>query len=637
MGISLQLEIYNNPVLNRILLVISVMLCSWASYGQSDQAEFLEAKRLFSAGQYSNAKTAFGTLSQSANFGQYAQFYFAISAYKQGEMMQAKDALKQLLAKYPQWDQNQEVLYWLAYIGYESGDYQLGLENAQKYAAMSGNEDIEGQFMHAYLDPLDVTKLDALAKANGDNKFLASLLLEKLNELPYQDRDFVRINELVAKWNFDVAEFESVELPLVRKDVYNIAVVLPFLFESLSNTTLISQNRLVMDMYQGMLLAAEDLKAINRPVNLYPYDTQRKKEVTEAITKKSGFKENDLIIGPLYGGPSEVVGAFSKENQINMINPISSNADIIDDNPFAFLLKPSYSTLAIKTAELAIAENENPYSMIFYEQNERDSAYAAIFKERIEQAGFEVVLYQAIDQHNAKALLDTLSATYYSYLTKEAADSIGELDGRFVRSRRVRNDELRRMKKDSTFYLPISMDEDEEFQIVYYEEPFYLAQDSIGHILAATRSNLYTSNMISAVESRRDSTKLYGYSDWLDFNMLSFNQLDRLGVALNDPEFMDLSGFNYQNLKERIIEKYKTNPSINHYRGYEAVWFAGRMMHRYGKYFQRGLRNGTMVEGKVFEGYKFGVANDNQIVPMVRFKDAKLDVVNRELYEDRKE
>lgn len=610
------------------------MLVAWGSYGQSDQAEFLEAKRLFAEEQYSSAKAAFSSLSQSPTFGKYAQYYFAISSFKQGSYNQAIDAFKQLLSQAPDWEQKAEVLYWLAYVGFETENYSIGFKAAAQYARETKNLDVEEQFIRAYLSGLSVGALDTLVSVNQENRLLGALLLEKLNAQPYQERDFVRINQLVSRWNFDIAQFESVDLPDIRKDVYNIAVVMPFLFESLNNTNLISQNRLVMDMYQGMLLAAEDLAAIERPVNLYPYDTKRTKEVAEAITKKSGFKENDLIIGPLYAGPREVIGNYSKEHQINSLNPISSNADIINDNPYAFLMKPSYSTLAIKTAELAIAENENHYSMIFYEENERDSTYAAIFKDRIEQAGFEVVLYQPINNQNAKALLDTLAATYYNYLTKDEADSIGEIEGRFVRSRRVRSDELRRLAKDTTFYLPISMDEDEEYEIVYYEEPFYMVQDSVGHILAATRSNLYANNMISAIESRRDSTKLYGYGDWLEFTMLSYNQLDRLGVALNDPEFIDLTGFDYQNLKERIITEFKTNPSINHFRGYEAVWFAGRMMHRYGKYFQRGLRNGTMVDGKVFEGYKFGVANDNQVVPVVRFKNAKLDVVNRELYED---
>ena len=605
-----------------------------AAYGQSDQAEFLEAKRLLSEGKYSSAKASFGALSQSEAFGKYAQFYYAISAYKQGDTKQATDAWKQLISQTPDWPQRSEVLYWLAYSGFESGEYDQGLNYASQYAKSIDDEDAESLFIQSYLSELSPADLNLLVESYPENRVLASLLLEKLNAEPYQERNFLRVNQLVDKWNFDISKFESVDLPLIRKDTYDIAILLPFLFESLNNTNLISQNRLVMDMYQGMIMAAEDLAAIERPVNLFPYDTKKTKEATDAITKKPGFKDQDLIVGPLYGGPREVIDTYSKEQGINTINPISNNAEIINENPYAFLLKPSFRTMAIKTAELALSENTNPYAMIFYEQNERDSTFASIYKERIEQGGMEVVLYQAINKDNAKALLDTLAATYYSYLTEEEADSISMIPGRFVKDRRIRNDELKRMEKDTSFVLPISMDEDEEFKIVYYEEPFYMTQDSIGHILAATRSNLYANNMISTVESRRDSTKLYGYGDWLEFTMLSFSQLDRLGVALNDPEYIDFSGFNYQNLKERIITRFKTNPSINHYRGYEAIWFAGRMMHRYGKYFQVGLREGNLIEGKVFEGYKYGVTNDNQVVPVVRFKNSKLEVVNRDLYED---
>ena len=605
-----------------------------AAYGQSDQAEFLEAKRLLSEGKYSSAKASFGALSQSEAFGKYAQFYYAISAYKQGDTKQATDAWKQLISQTPDWPQRSEVLYWLAYSGFELGEYDQGLNYASQYAKSIDDEDAESLFIQSYLSELSPADLNLLVESYPENRVLASLLLEKLNAEPYQERNFLRVNQLVDKWNFDISKFESVDLPLIRKDTYDIAILLPFLFESLNNTNLISQNRLVMDMYQGMIMAAEDLAAIERPVNLFPYDTKKTKEATDAITKKPGFKDQDLIVGPLYGGPREVIDTYSKEQGINTINPISNNAEIINENPYAFLLKPSFRTMAIKTAELALSENTNPYAMIFYEQNERDSTFAAIYKERIEQGGMEVVLYQAINKDNAKALLDTLAATYYSYLTEEEADSISMIPGRFVKDRRIRNDELKRMEKDTSFVLPISMDEDEEFKIVYYEEPFYMTQDSIGHILAATRSNLYANNMISTVESRRDSTKLYGYGDWLEFTMLSFSQLDRLGVALNDPEYIDFSGFNYQNLKERIITRFKTNPSINHYRGYEAIWFAGRMMHRYGKYFQVGLREGNLIEGKVFEGYKYGVTNDNQVVPVVRFKNSKLEVVNRDLYED---
>ena len=243
-----------------------------AAYGQSDQAEFLEAKRLLSEGKYSSAKASFGALSQSEAFGKYAQFYYAISAYKQGDTKQATDAWKQLISQTPDWPQRSEVLYWLAYSGFESGEYDQGLNYASQYAKSIDDEDAESLFIQSYLSELSPADLNLLVESYPENKVLASLLLEKLNAEPYQERNFLRVNQLVDKWNFDISKFESVDLPLIRKDTYDIAILLPFLFESLNNTNLISQNRLVMDMYQGMIMAAEDLekkyKYLNRTLHI---------------------------------------------------------------------------------------------------------------------------------------------------------------------------------------------------------------------------------------------------------------------------------------------------------------------------------------------------------------------------------
>lgn len=620
---------------NILLLSASIFIGHYLS-GQGAQSEYLEAKRLFEEGKYSSAKGAFGSLVATPDFGRYSLFYYGLCAYRQGESRTARDSWKQLLVQEPDWNQIPEVLFWLSYSSLEDTLYVEGINYAKQLTDKTENADQESHLIIQFINPLSTKRLDGLVKQFPEHRLLANILLKKLNKAPYQQRDFVRINSLIEKWDFEVGDFANVELPLVRKDTYDIAVLLPFLFQSLQNTSLISQNTLVMDMYQGMQLAAKDLAKIGMPVNLYPYDTKRKSEETEKIVNSPGFTNTDLIIGPLYGGPNTVVNEFTKKNAINTFNPISSNVEVIGDNPYSFLIRPTYATLALKTAELAITENAfNPYTMIFYEESDRDSLFAAVYKQKIEEAGFQVVLYQPINKDNAKTLLDTLSAQYYAYYTQEQADSLIQA-GEYIRDRRIRRDEKQRMVRNENFSLPVSYDDDQN-EIVFYQQKFYMVPDSIGHIVAATRSNLFANNMISIIESRGDSTKLYGYGDWLEFTMLSFNQLDRLGVGLSDPDFLNRDTYSYKGIKERLAKEYKTNPSINHYRGYEIVWFTGRMLHRYGKYFQRGLRSGEFYAGRVYEGHQYGVANDNQVVPIVRFKNAKLEVVNREQYENREE
>lgn len=613
----------------------AIIFFSFCAFSQNQQAEYLEAKRLFNQGQYKEAQTAFAQLTNDEAFGRHAGFYFGLSAYRQGEVKTATGMWKQLLTEYPNWSEKSEVLFWLAYANFEEENFSEGLKFAQRLSEETENEEIGRKLINNYIFPLDLERVEVLYKVNPENRPLAKILIKKLNRVAYPERDIDKITRLIEEWEFEIDEITSFVLPEnVRKKEYDLAVLLPFLFESLDNTSLIERNNMVMDMYQGMLMAAEDLSSRGKTVNLLPYDTKRNEGVTRDILESDRLKSMDLIVGPLYPGPNNAVNEFSLKYKINTINPLSSNSQVIGGNPLSFLLMPSYRTMARKTAELAIKENTNKYAMIFYEGTERDSAFAAIYKKTIEEAGFEVLVYEEMNGENPNGVKDALSSQYEVFLSQDAADSIQLIPGRFVRQRRVRSDEKRRMERDENFSLPVSIDESGN-EVVFYENRFNLMPDSIGHVLGATRSNLFANNLISSVQTRPDSIKLYGYSDWLDFTMLSYDQLEKLSVALSYPDYIDRNQYDYRELLERFREKYKTNPSTNHFRGYELIWYVGNMLHRYGKYFQYGIRDGEFYDGKLFEGYKYGTHNDNQIVPIVRFKDARLKVVNKENYEDR--
>lgn len=620
--------------MKNLILVFTLSFWFCGAMAQSDQSEYLEAKRLFGEKRYTSAKGAFGALKDSEVFGAYAQFYYGLCAYHQGDFQQAETSWEQLLQKHPKWEQKMEVVFWLAYGNMGNGEYLRGLRFASLLSEEFMDAEREKALVQQFLSPLAFEELKALHDQFPKSRPLAELVAVRMAGLPFEERDMAYIQYLATRWNFELNDLLMSDLPLVKKDTYNIAVLLPFLFESLDDTRVISQNRLVMDMYQGMTLAEEELAANGFPVSLYPYDTKRKKQVTSSILENESLKAADLIIGPLYSGPNEVVNIFSDTNKINTINPLSSNGEVIGDNPFSFLFKPSYQTLGRKLAEFAATENEdNKNVMIFYEGSARDSTLAGEYRKTIEEKGFKVLFFREITKENSRGLLDTLVAKYTDYLTKSEADSVSELPGRFVKDRRIRQDELEKKWANDEYDLPVSHDDDNN-PIVYYQELFTIKPDSIGHILAATRSNLFANNLISAVETRGDSIKLYGYGDWLDFTMLSFQQLDRLKVAMGHPDYVDDERYGHEQLREKFIKKFKTNPSLNHFRGYELVWYTGQMLHTYGKYFQKGLSEGRFNAGRVFEGFKYGVHNDNQIVPVVRFNNAKLEVVNRDTYED---
>ena len=625
--------------LKRAITCILIFVFPILLMGQSVQEEYLEAKRLFNAKQYLSAKAAFANLARSNTaFAPYASFYYGLSAFESGDEKVAMDQWKQMLTQFPSFDQKSEVLYWLSYASFSTGNTSDGISYASKYAEITSDKSAGTELATSFLHSMSMDSLTHVVLENPRDPLLAEVYVTRSMDLPYTERDFFLIDSLRSLHDLDIAKISDVNLPIEKKDQYQVAALLPFMYESLDQPGRILQNNLVTDLYQGMLLAAEDLKREGKNINIVPYDTKRSTEVTQNILNTRSFEQTDLIVGPLYSGPVKTVQDYSLEHMVNMINPISTTSEIIGRNPYSFLLKPTTETMALALADLAIHEmDSNKNVMIFYEQNDKDSLLAEIYRHKLENVGYNIVWMTPINLENAKTIQDSLTAEHIVYMTEHEADSIMMLPGRIVENRRIRIDELKLIWKDAGdpdgFSLPISYDDNRK-EIVYYEEVLDMAKDSIGHFLVATHKSVFSNNLVSVVQARKDSTRIYTYADWLDYTMVDYSQFERLGITMVDPDYIDKTKYSFQDVSYRLSQRYKTLPSEYHYMGYELIYFVGQHMNAFGKYFQTGLRGGKFTRGRIFEGMSYGLANDNQVVPILRFKETELEVVNRSTYGD---
>ena len=621
------------------LLFLGLFFSVVSVFAQSGQGEYLEAKRLFATAQYRTAQLAFADLVENSYFGSYASFYFGLSAYKQGNLKTAVDMWTQLQLRAPSWDKQNEVNFWLAYVYFESGQFDKGfgyldkLDRAEKESA--GN-----LLINKFLGKESLQTIKVLQDKYRRNEALAKIYYNKLNELQYAKRDFDEINRLDAEWNFGSNSLSMEKLPLLKKDKYRIGVMLPFLYDS-NNVDQIIQNTIVMELYQGMVLGSKQLKEKGVELELVAYDTKRSERATQAILNSLPDGYLDLIVGPLYPEPVQAVKAYSSKNGINMINPLSSTSEVIVNNSYGYLFKPSQETMALKLAEYADKTMSNRNVMIFYEGTERDSIFASTYLNAVKQKGFNVIRYQELTPKSAKEVLDELIEQTEVYYTKAEADSLLLLSGRFIKEKRLRASDVERAEKYPYIqnnkyhprYLPVSYD-DNNRAVTYYENVLLIGKDSIGHILGATAKNFLANNLISAVETMGDSTVLFGYGNWLDFTMLSYNQLERINATLVHPDYIETRTSLYNTTKKTIGTTYQTEPSLYHFLGYELISQMGRLMKSNGVYFQRGIVSDRFYEGQVFQGIRYGEANDNQVVPLVKFEKAELKIVNKDNYEN---
>ena len=596
----------------RLLISFICILSILFLQAQSTQGEFLEAKRQFALGNYAVAQQSFASITEDRVFGDYAAFYYALSALKLGDEKVAYDMWRQIQLKNPNWEQISEVKFWLGYVAFKQNKYYEAFKHIEALPT-----ELKESLIRNELSDLSLAELGAAYVLNPTNEYIGVYLAKAILNQPYEERDQILLGELSEKYDITLAN-EEVNLPLVKKDRYSVAVVLPFMFETLDNPQTVIRNSIIMDLYVGMLLAQRELSKEGIEIDLYPYDTKKQGSAAQRIISEGSLDGADAIVGPLYSEPSQVISNYSRDRKINMINPLSSNGEVIGDNPYSYLFKPSYSTQGRVAGAFASKQfTKNKKAFIFYE-NDRDSLIASAYKDVIQQDSFFVVRFERISNESAqqvqKDFIEQYEARLDTLYDRQQLDSIALLPGRFVKTRPLRNERTNRVLKDRNG----------EDLLEYYENRFTVKEDSIGHIFAATSSNLLANNFISLAEVRSDTIGIVGYEDWLDFSLIAYDQIERLGVSMISPTYYDIDSERFKETKERFMKAIAKQPSEYHLLGYELMMQLGRLLNENGKYFQRGLVKGDFVPGILMNGMRYGPYNDNQVVPILRLENLRL-------------
>ncbi len=593
-----------------IRILISIIFIGGFLQGlnaQNFQAEYLEAKRLFNNQEFKLAKGAFKTLTIETpknKFAAFSSFYFGLSAYKSEAYDEAKDMWLQLLTKYPDFKQKDEVYLWLASAYFEKNDFL----RANSYLGKIRNKPLKdkGQDLKAvYLSKLDISDLLDVYNDHGKDELIGNIILDQLllkdSLYAYESKALAIIHDL----NYKEEDYFALDYKNELKDSYNVAVLLPFGFDSLEAADRVASNRVVMDIYEGLKFAVEQLAGEGLPINLFPYDTKGNQSgPTKSILSNDEMKGMDLIIGPLFVRPFRLVHAFSKENKINMISPRTTNVMAMGDNPFSFLYNVGDRTQAIKLAEYANKAFSNKNAFVFYEQ--RDSLLAATYKNELEKYEFEVPVFERLKMDSLKEQAQSLKSFYELPLrSKYLEDSLSSLRHVSIETKRVNG------------------------AVVTYAEILKILPDSVGHIFVTSKSRLAASNFITTIIERPDTIEIIGQGSWLTIEAIPYSQFEENKVNFVMPSLITPGQGEYENLRKDFISQYKSLPSEGHFTGYDLMYTFGTLMHKNGKYFQEGFRKGQFVKSKISQGFQYNKERDNQVLPVVKIIDSQLKNVNQ--------
>ena len=568
-------------------LLILFVLSAFLSYGQgADDAESVQQKRyergkeLYQEGKYDLAMDMFRTLSsteQNNPYAIYASFYFALSAFQSSDYLKAKDMLQQIKSRYPKWNRMSEVDYWLANTHFELANYKQAFSllkplDQQKGTTRATLEDA-AKMKQFYLSQVtDVNLLRGLHQEYPDDKVIATQLVERILISGADDDELATLKDsLVQKFNIDESSFGvATQAASIKKDVYNVAAFLPFFANKLSMN---DKSNFVLEMYQGMRMAADELQNEGLNVQLYAYDTERDYDVTKRLLEKPEAKVMDVIMGPLYPGPFRAISEFTQEQQVYMINPVSSNPLVVSGNPFSFLMQPSTLTEARRAAQYAADTLGRKMAIVVTDESPRDSARVNTFVKNFKQDDSYEIFIQKLKDYNTETM-------------ESFADTL-----------------------------------------VYFSEQQEEQSEAPPVVYVASNNDLAITNTISAVVMANTPLTLFGNDQWFDITSVTYEQLEELDVHFLSPAYIDYQRRTVQKFTEAYKQRYNALPTKFAYAGYDAMYYVGQMLNEFGIYFQEFYTQDKPVNSMFYEGYNFYEANDNQLIPIIRFEEGILQAV----------
>ena len=587
-----------------------LVLLACQSIAQNVKKLFDEGKALFDQKQYALALGKFApitSLSESNDLVKHASYYYAIAAYQSGDNRTAKNMFLQILSKYPEWQIKEDVNYWLGFLAAKEQDAPTTF----KYLSLINKPELQQSIAAVKAEVLstttDIQVLKDLLEDYPQESSIASRLANQILSLDIEDQDIDLLSTLQDRYELRLdLGIEGIEAS-PKKEVYNVGLFLPFSYSEDSIRLVRAMSNWTTRMYQGVALGVEKLHEEGININLVTIDTRDAQVALNEMINAGDFDDLDLIIGPVTQGAVQAVSAFSNEKKINMINPLSSNSNITETNPFAFLYYPSNESIAIRAAEYATTHfTENKNAAIFY-SGFVDKPRADLYKELIEKDSFNVTIFEGVPPNESVNIQQLLLEE--EELDKDSlvvADMIAEMDS--LREAEVEDWEIYKAR-DFTY------------------DTLKILPDSIGHVFVASDFSSLASSALSGIETRPDTIAYLSSSRFLTTeSSLSFDQLERLDATFVGSNYMNYNTEATEEFREKYVSAYLTNPIKEDrlgdaYIGYDITVTFGRLLQQHGKYFQVGLKRKGLIRGELTDSFNYRLSNDNRFIPFLKVRD----------------
>ena len=377
------------------------------------------------------------------------------------------------------------------------------------------------------------------------------------------------------------------------QDTCHVALMVPLYLEQVdeeffeaepSNKTLLAKPFSFLHFYEGFMIAADSMvSSRNMKLDLKVYDVDNDVKKADSAIVDPWLAKADLIVGPFYLKPFNVVKNFAVEHNIPIVNPITQRSEIVDNHPNVIKVKPS---LDAQMAPLdSIIRNYYHSNNVFIVR--KDSFSDDVFIEKINE-----IVERNIDScsyvdnnHIVKVIKSHHKRWKYLKIDFEASDYLTDNISLDV-------DSLKRHIDDSTAF------HNRIVNINYQRDSL----NFVKNYASTMRNNLfivYGNDKVFANEIVNKVTKLtenYPITvillpEWSKFSGLFNENLMKMHAIYFDDTYIDYQSIRTESFICKFRNRYETEPNDYAYDGFDIGWYFLNALKAYGNEMMENLPN----------------------------------------------
>ena len=367
------------------------------------------------------------------------------------------------------------------------------------------------------------------------------------------------------------------------QDTCHVALMVPLYLEQVDEAnSLAAKPFSFLHFYEGFMIAADSMvSSRNMMLDLKVYDVDNTVSKADSAIIDPWLDSADLIVGPFYLKPFNVVKNYAVEHNIPIVNPITPRSEVVDNSPNVIKIKPSMEgQLAPLDSLLKRYYHANN---IFIIRQDRYSDTAIINRiNEIAARNIDSCSYVA-NQHIVKTIRTHQKRWKYLKVDFEETDYLTDNISLDVNI-------LKHNIDDSTAF------KNRIVNINYKRDSLNLVKD----YASSMRNNLfivYGHDKVFANEIVNKVTKLIEHypitvimmPEWSKFDRLFNDNLMKMHAIYFDENYVDYQNIRVESFICKFRNRYETEPTDYAYQGFDIGWYFLNALNVWGEYMMENL------------------------------------------------